>query len=147
MMRAAERGLRVSKPWGETSRYDFVVESAEGFLRVQVKSTTFVDRGGYSCSVRGASGPYKGDEFDFVAVYLIPVDLWYIVPAQLIRGQGSIALYPRLGRSKYRAYREAWHLLGAGRLGKVGDIEACVEVAPFSVVADFEAKRQDCVQR
>ena len=58
-------------------------------------------------------GPYEGDSFDFVAAYLIPKDLWYIIPEEMIRGQGSIAVYPRLKKSKYGRYREAWHLLGA----------------------------------
>ncbi len=128
MMRAAEEGLSISQPWGEVAHYDFVVEARGRFLRVQVKSTMFVDRGGYSCSVRGASGPYVGDAFDFLAVYLIPEDLWYIVPETLIRGQGSIALYPRLKRSKYGQYREAWELLRGER---VDSIHACAESAPF----------------
>ena len=131
-MRAAEEGLSISKPWGEVAHYDFVVEASGRFLRVQVKSTMFVDRGGYSCSVRGASGPYVGDAFDFLAVYLIPEDLWYIVPGALVRGQGSIALYPRLKRSKYARYREAWELL---RGEKIDSIHACAEetvVIPFS---------------
>ena len=124
MARAAENGYQVSKPWGETARYDFVVEAAGRFVRVQVKSTMFRDRGGYSCSVRGCRGPYVGDVFDFLAVYLILEDLWYIVPADLVRGQGSIAVYPRLKKSKYGAYREAWDLLRGGR---VESIEACEE--------------------
>ncbi len=124
MVRAAEEGLLICRPWGECAHYDFVVEAAGRLLRVQVKSTMFVDRGGYSCSVRGASGPYVGDAFDFLAVYLIPEDLWYIVPAELVRGQGSIALYPRLKTSKYGRYREAWDLL---RGEKVDSIEACAE--------------------
>jgi hypothetical protein len=45
MARAAEQGFQVSKPWGETARYDFVVEAAGRFVRVQVKSTMFRDRG------------------------------------------------------------------------------------------------------
>ena len=122
MARAAEQGFQVSKPWGETARYDFVVEAAGRFVRVQVKSTMFLDRGGYSCSVRGCNGPYVGDVFDFLAVYLIPEDLWYIVPAELVRGQGSIAVYPQLKKSKYGAYREAWDLLCGGRV-----IMACWE--------------------
>jgi PD-(D/E)XK nuclease superfamily protein len=106
MVRAAEAGLQVSKPWGETAHYDFVVEYDGQFCRVQVKSTMFVDRGGYSCSVRGCRGPYEGDPFDFVAVFLIPEDLWYIIPAEEIRGQGSVALYPQLKKSKYGKYKE-----------------------------------------
>jgi len=124
MVRAAEKGLQVSKPWGETARYDFAVERDGRFVRVQVKSTMFRDRGGYSCTVRGCRGPYEGDPFDFVAAYLIPEDLWYIIPEEMIRGQGSIAVYPRLKKSKYGRYREAWHLLGAAGVG----IQACASV-------------------
>ena len=127
MTRAAEHGLQVSKPWGETARYDFAVEHKGQFVRVQVKSTMFKDRGGYSCSVRGCRGPYKGDAFDFLAAYLIPVDVWYIIPAEKIRGQGSIALYPELAKAKYELYKEAWDLLRGG--GRVERIFGCAEAA------------------
>jgi len=39
MARAAEHGLCVTKPWGDSARYDFAVEHNGHFLRVQVKST------------------------------------------------------------------------------------------------------------
>src|SRR2546430_13790941 len=35
------------------------VEHEGHFVRVQVKSTMFKDRGGYSCTVRGCRGPYE----------------------------------------------------------------------------------------
>jgi len=124
MTRAAEEGRQVSKPYGEMARYDFIVEHGARCVRVQVKSTMFKDRGGYSCSVRGCRGPYEGDPFDFLAAYLIPEDLWYIIPAEKFRMQGSIALYPRLRKSKYKAYLEAWDLL---RGAVVERIEACGE--------------------
>lgn len=41
MIRACEHGFNVSRPWGGSSRYDFVVELNGQFLRVQVKSTTW----------------------------------------------------------------------------------------------------------
>lgn len=134
MTRAAEHGLCVTKPWGETARYDFAVEHEGQFVRVQVKSTMFVDRGGYSCSVRGCSGPYQGNPFDFLAVYLIPEDLWYIIPAKKVKGQGSVALYPKLKKSKYERYREAWKLLRRKRRhgtteGMLERIEACAETS------------------
>src|SRR2546429_2865397 len=125
MTRAAEHGVCVTKPWGETARYDFAVEHEGQFVRVQVKSTMFKDRGGYSCTVRGCRGPYEGDPFDFLAAYLIPVDMWYIIPAERFSGQGSIALYPQLKKSKYGPYKEAWHLL---RGSVVDRIEACAEM-------------------
>ncbi len=129
MVRAAENGLMVNKPLGETAHYDFVLESGKHFVRVQVKSTIFKDGGGYSCTVRGCRGPYIGDVFDFVAAYLILEDLWYIIPAEMIRGQGSVALYPKMRKSKYAPYREAWHLLrGTGsREATIASIEACAE--------------------
>jgi hypothetical protein len=130
MVRAAEHGLHVSKPWGETSHYDFAVEYDGHFVRVQVKSTMFKDRGGYSCSVRGSAGPYEGDPFDFVAVYLIPEDLWYIIPAEEIRGQGSVAIYPRLKNAKYGGYKEAWELLRGAAVLEV--VHGCAESTQHS---------------
>jgi hypothetical protein len=35
-----------------------------------------------------------GDPFDFVAVYVVPEDIWYIIPEAVLRGQGSVAVYP-----------------------------------------------------
>ncbi len=125
MARAAEQGLQVSKPWGETARYDFAVECEGRFVRVQVKSTMFKDRGGYSCTVRGCNGPYVGDPFDLLAAYLIPLDVWYIIPAEKFQGQGSIALYPELRDSKYGPYKEAWDLLRGG--GTIDCIYGCAE--------------------
>jgi len=110
--------------------YDFAVEHEGQFVRVQVKSTMFIDRGGYSCTVRGSNGPYEGDPFDYVAAYVFQEDLWYIIPAELVVGQGSIALYPKLKGAKYGPYKEAWHLLKRAR-PKPGDrIQACAEVEP-----------------
>lgn len=123
MGRAAELGLQVSKPWGETAQYDFIVEYKGELARVQVKSTMFKDRGGYSCTVRDSRGPYQGDAFDFLAAYLIPEDVWYIIPAERLKGQGSIALYPKLKNAKYGRYKEAWELLK----GVVEQLEACAE--------------------
>jgi hypothetical protein len=137
MTRAAEHGLQVTKPWGETARYDFAVEHEARFVRVQVKSTMFRENDGYSCTVRGCRGPYVGEPFDFVAAYLIPEDIWYIIPAGSFQGQGSIGLYPRLKKSKYGRYKEAWHLLrGKSRSpGSVARIEGCAGEIPEVVAA------------
>jgi len=85
----------------------------------------------------GAGGPYVGDPFDFVAAYLIPEDVWYIIPAGKFEGQGSIGLYPRLKKSKYGRYKEAWHLLRGKRQGGrwIGSIEAYAGEAQEAVVA------------
>ncbi len=126
MLRAIELGLHLNKPWGEVVPYDFVVEQEGGFTRVQVKSTMFIDRGGYSCTVRGSAGPYEGDPFDYLAAYIFQEDMWYMIPAEMVVGQGSIALYPRLKSAKYEPYKEAWWLLRQSA-GSVRDIQACAE--------------------
>ena len=127
MVRAAELGMEVTRPWGEMAHYDFAVEHAGGFVRVQVKSTSFLDRGGYSCSVRGSRGPYREGAFEFLAAYVVPEDVWFIIPAEKVVGHGGIALYPGLKKSKYGRYKEAWHLLRRkGRAGSVERIEGCV---------------------
>ena len=111
MAAAAEQGLHVTRPWGDTAQYDFVLEHEARFARVQVKSTGFKDRGGYSCSVRGSRGAYVGDPFDFVAVYVVPEDVWFIIPEHVVHGRRSVALYPQLEKSKYGEYLNAWGLL------------------------------------
>ena len=75
-------------------------------------------------TVRGWKGKYTGDPFDFVAAYLIPLDLWYILPGDSFKMQGSVGLYPNLKKSKYGRFKEAWHLLRGGEETGV-DIDAC----------------------
>ena len=113
MARAAEHGLCISKPWGETAHYDFVVETGGKLLRVQVKSTFSNRKGKYRCGVHGSRGAYVADAFDFIAAYLVPENLWYIIPAEKIEGKEAIMISPKLETAKYRDYREAWTLLGA----------------------------------
>ena len=81
------------------------------FLRVQVKSTQFFDHGCYPCAVRGSRWRYAENAFDFLAVYILPEDLWYIIPAHAFRGQASVALRPACETSKYTKYLGAWELL------------------------------------
>jgi len=139
MAKAAENGLEVTKPFGETAQYDFVVEHGGKFARVQVKSTLLrCGWQGYQCTVRAGRGPYARNAFDYIAVYVILEDTWYIVPAKAIGGKWAVKLYPNQPNSKYEPYREAWHLLRGESLksGRVRSIEACTEewtISPFSV--------------
>jgi PD-(D/E)XK endonuclease len=61
---------------GEAMPYDFAVEHEGQFLRVQVKSAMFKDRGGYCCTVRGSNGPDQGDPFEYLASYVFQENLW-----------------------------------------------------------------------
>ncbi len=113
MTRAAEHGLRVIKPWGDSSRYDFVVETGGRFLRVQVKSTSIRPEKYYVCPLnRGRQKPYTREDIDFLAVYIVPIDTWYIIPIQVVcKVRNGISLSPHNSLSKHAVYKEAWHLL------------------------------------
>jgi hypothetical protein len=111
--RAGENGLPVSKPWGDSNSFDCVVGCPGKFAGVQVKSTiTKLESGkGYICSVCSSHKTYRAGAFDFLAAYVIPEDVWYIIPAKEIRGLKSISLCTGEGEAKYERYREAWRLL------------------------------------
>ena len=127
-MRAVEQGMVVAKPWGESTGYDFVVEPECGrVVRVQVKSTLYREGKGYACSLHNCNGVYKKDSFDFVAAYVIPKNVWYIVPEKQVLGQWCMRLYPELEKSKYGEYQEAWHLLRGPLPGLIARIEAVAD--------------------
>jgi len=110
MTRATEHGLRVIKPWGDSSRYDVVVETGGRFLRVQVKSTSCKRNNHYVCSIDGrGKNPYTAADIDFFAIYVIPLDIWYFIPIEA--SSSAINLSPHNSLSQHACYREAWHLL------------------------------------
>ena len=137
MTRAAELGLMVSKPWGDSAPYDFVLgrqiearqieahhpeasrtnahsldpRNQPSFLRVQVKSTSHQRGRSFKCNISANDGPYLPGQLDFIAAYIIPADTWYILPAHVAAGQIHVMLSPHLATAKYSPYREAWHLL------------------------------------
>ena len=112
LARAATFTFDISKPWGESYRYDMVVNAGYGFLRVQVKCTERYAESRYRVSGAGCNDAYTADEIDFIAAYIIPENIWYIVPIHAFASHKSLRFYPRDGRkSKYEKYREAWCLL------------------------------------
>ena len=128
MARAAEHGLCVTKPWGDNAQYDFAVEFAGGFARIQVKSTACqVGYQGFTCCVRRSNGIYVGDPFDFVVALVIPEDVWYVIPAVKILGKCNVTLYPGREGTKYAPYSEAWDLLKGGN--RIPQIHAYADVA------------------
>lgn len=109
--RASEQGLPVSKPWGDSKSFDFVVGSPGRFVSVQVKSTTVEMGGGYMCTVKQNNQRYARGAFDFLAAYVVQEDVWYIVPAAKFAGRATLILCSDSGEAKYEEYREAWELL------------------------------------
>ena len=112
MAEAAARNLSTSKPYGDSENFDVVVGRPGKFVGVQVKSTSFRQSNGYHCSLAaGNHQAYAAGSFDFLAAYVVPENVWYIIPAQLTHGKATIMLYPNVPTAKYEQYREAWELL------------------------------------
>jgi hypothetical protein len=130
MARAAERGLAILLPWGDSSPYDIgllVTDTGStaglstekaptparpDLLRIQIKSTgCHHSAGAYKCHIDSNGVPYALHELDFIAAYVIPVMVWYIRPLAATRGQSEVLLAPHRPKSKYNKFKEAWHLL------------------------------------
>ena len=95
-----------SKPWGDSAPYDLMVEEHNGrVLRIQVKSTMYEVNGAYLCKLpNDRSKTARVRRVDFVAAYIIPADLWYILPARVAAGlRGNISLTPNRPGAEVRA--------------------------------------------
>ncbi len=124
MAAAASHGYYVLKPWGDSLAYDVGIDQGAQFLRVQVKSTSSRRRSGYYCRFRRgreATG-YDLARVDLFASYVIPTNVWYLLPASVIltpKPKVGVLLCPELSprynRNKYEPYREAWGLLAKSK--------------------------------
>jgi hypothetical protein len=126
---AARQGFGISRPYGDSERYDIILDPAHipnaahdaqaspRLVRVQVKATTQLQYGLYRANahrrIYGKAVPYTLAEIDFFAAYVIPEDSWFIFPLTHILGATAVTLSPKRRRKPHcnDPYREAWHLL------------------------------------
>jgi hypothetical protein len=138
MVLAMSYGLKVSSPYGGFAPYDVGVDDGSGpILRVQVKCTLYqCSTGSYCMSINQKDGMkgrrgYAPGTVDFFAIYIIPIDDWYIIPYAVIGDRDANVFFkPGFKGQKYGEYREAWHLLVdacKGRTGGTADLQACCE--------------------
>jgi hypothetical protein len=106
--------IPVCKPWGDSERYDFVVDWGKGFWSVQVKGASTQEGLIYTVSAGRTGKVFTKDDMDFVVVHIVPLDLWYVVPVEIAEGSSSLWFNPRSTRSRFEKYREAWCLLDCG---------------------------------
>ena len=116
LAKAAGMGLGVACPWGDSNRYDFILDADGTLWRVQVKSAYRAGKnGGYSFRAHGHSGrAYRASEIDALVAYVVPEDAWYVFPVKVARRLRSLKLFPgsRKKRSKFEKWREAWWVVG-----------------------------------
>jgi hypothetical protein len=131
---AARQGFGISRPYGDSERYDIILDCPRNncpkndpshldphartrLVRVQVKSSTQLQYGLYRVNthrrINGRAVPYTLAEIDFFAAYVIPEDSWFIFPLPHILGATAVTLSPKRRRKPHinDPYREAWHLL------------------------------------
>jgi len=87
------RIVRRQVPYGDSARYDFAIEYQGRFLRVQVKSTKYKRFGSYICHTT-SNQPYRANQIDFIAAYVIPLDVWYILPTAALQGKAMVCSHP-----------------------------------------------------
>jgi hypothetical protein len=135
-LKAARLRFGVSHPYGDSERYDVILDCHRAHLfqsapnatflddrarprliRIQVKATTQLVDGLYRVNahrrIHGRAVSYKLSEIDFIAAYVIPEDSWFIFPLPHILGLTSLLLSPKNRHKPHpnNPYREAWHLL------------------------------------
>jgi PD-(D/E)XK endonuclease len=115
LAKVAGMGFVVACPWGDSERYDFILDVRGKMWRVQVKSSHRMGKDGmYSIRAHGHSAEaYTADEIDMLAAYVVPENVWYVFPVRALGGMRSLKLYPssRRQRSRFEKYREAWGIL------------------------------------
>jgi hypothetical protein len=118
LAKATSLGFGVCKPWGDSERYDFVIDSGYRFWRVQVKSSQLHYNRCYHIKTSGFNNKaYSRREIDFLIAYIVPENLWYIVPVGCVPLGTQLRFYPAgSGReSRVEKYREAWCQLACPR--------------------------------
>ena len=114
VVKAASLGFAVSKPWGDSERYDFILDAGHRTFRVQVKCTESINANAYQVQSTYTNGNHKGHytaaDIDVLVGYVLPLDLWYVVPVEALPGSASLRFYPNGSISKrvrFEQYREA----------------------------------------
>src|SRR5215467_15488658 len=94
--KAAALGFSVAKPWGDSDRYDFILDFAGRLSRVQIKTASRVSPGAYSIHACGCDPGriYTSEEIDFLIAYIVSENLWYVFPVHLFLKIRHVKLHP-----------------------------------------------------
>lgn len=112
---ASQKGLIVSQPFGDCAPYDFIVDNGKELIKVQVKAANEVtsDRSfSFFCKHGSNRTPYNKNDFDYMACYLVGLNMWYIIPHNEITTNSCLKILPfSMKSNKYDIFNEAWGYL------------------------------------
>jgi len=125
LLKAHSLGLGLAVPWGDSEKFDFIVFAGRGrrLLRVQVKATGRLNRGGYDVqpvyATRGeGKKTYTAEDIDVLAAHVTAQgkEVWYLLPIEVFAGVKSLRFFPDLKsrNPRWEEYREAWAWVGVG---------------------------------
>jgi hypothetical protein len=149
--KVADMGFAVTKPYGDSEPYDFIVDSGDRLWRVQVKSTARFYKGGYRINAHHSHGrtwtAYTAEQIDILATYIQPLDVWYIIPVSAFTPSESLNFFPQVlaSRGRYEPFREAWFLMACRRDGEPR--EGIVTSPPCSYSPSSGTPCPGCVQK
>jgi len=136
----------IAKPWGDSRRYDFILDNGRRLHRIQIKYTESIRMQAYETRATYSLGKgravYTKDDIDFIAAHVVPLDIWYIIPVEICTPQPMLRFYPHRQAKKMRLepYREAWHLLQEEETPEQGKItlQASADDTIYNIVIPSE---------
>ena len=115
--KASSLGFGVAKPWGDSERYDFILDNGRRLLRVQIKATDCLRARAYETRATYTVGKgravYSPADIDFLVAHVVPLDIWYVLPVEACIPAPMLRFYPhrKVRQMRLEQYREAWHLM------------------------------------
>ena len=117
VLKSTQLGLRLARPLSGKESYDYISDNGRELHRVQVKAAgTRASKTAYHVTIaRGTrkSIPYSKHEIDYLVIYLIPEDTFYVLPQKALGRRVALSVpSPRRQRpTKFLQHLERWDLL------------------------------------
>jgi hypothetical protein len=115
--KASSLGFGVAKPWGDSERYDFILEtdiacSAFKSRLPTVSAPRLTKRAPLTPSAKDAPSIPRATLI-FLVAHIVPLDIWYVLPVEACMPAPMLRFYPHRKAKQMRLekYREAWELM------------------------------------
>ena len=119
--RCVELGYRINLPFGGGAPYDFIVDTMEKLIRVQVKRVYQEENSRNNgkhwvmrfdkSKIRGKARDrhYTKDDCDYIIGYSCEYNIAYVFPIEMVSNRWCFVLNPDEEiEGKHQKYREAW---------------------------------------
>src|SRR6266513_2118962 len=110
-------GFSVAKPWGDSERYDFILDNGRRLLRVQIKATDCLRAHAYETRATYTVGKgravYGPKDIDFLVAHIATLNVWYVLPVRACMPAPMLRFYPHRTANKLRLDKRlvAWRRL------------------------------------